>query len=1272
MGFMFPGQGSQRLGMARTLVERYDWAAELVAQADMWAAEAGTPGLANSLYPNLDRHVTPGELAPAADQLQQTQLAQPAIVLCSLLWLKYMGHLGLRADAVLGHSLGELTAFFAAGAFDEKTVVQLATLRGQLMAASDPQSAGTMVSLACDRSRAELLLLQVGQVGVLVIANINSPAQTVVSGEPQAVDALQALAAREHITAHRLPVSNAFHSPLVASAAAALLAQTRIPQHPVAIEKTLISSCDGTVVDATVHLPTHFSHQITRPVDFVAAAHRLGDFCGLVLEVGPGNVLSNMVSRTVSPQRLLAVPVERTAESSQDLNWVVALAHTHGQSVVWSALYERRIIKPFVAAKNLSFIVNPCERPFERAVVTPLPGFHSSSQLPVPLQVEGVDMAQYFAHRSGFIADVIRADLRGSRPAAPAVPQRAATAPTPDAPVSAMAVPPQASAQTIHAGVLQLAATATGFALDQIGLEMTLLDDLNLDSIKASALIAEAYALGGVAGDFDNTATSDLTLALLADRVVNAMPTRPVVTSQALPAGAPGAGSALEVVTSLVARYTGFAPKTLQPSLTFTDDLNLDSIKFGALVAEAIQALDIAHQIAAADVQPTSIGALAQQLQSLLATPAAAPTPAVATAVAQAPVQGFDISANAWVRSFDMHPLAAPRPTNLHTERSLQDTVVAVQCDDAQHPDAVALARWYEAHGATVHLYSVDSLLNETRNDIHHFVVLLPRQPAPDWNTPGLLADSVKRIRTAAVVSARQAACSSLGYLQFNGLGAGRTVAAGDLRTACTTAFAASIHLERPALRVRVLDFQGTPDADFVATQSLAELLLPDPYTLSHYTVDGTRHTQQARLVQPLQDASDHSSALTWDRGRDVVLVTGGAKGITAECALAFAQATGVQMALVGSSPAPATAGDVDNEIVRTLARYSAAGLSARYYACDMSDAAAVQALISSIGQTLGPVTGVIHGAGVNKPRRVEQSSEDAALQEIAPKLAGAIHLCAALEHQPPKLLVGLSSIIGITGMPGNAWYAFSNEALNLCLQGFQARHPQTHTVSLAYSVWADVGMGAKLGSAKHLGTMGISAIPPADGVAHFLAAVLRPGAAHQVVIASRLGGLDTWKSAQPVQAVPAASGRFIGKTLSYEPGVELVHQVHLNLSDDLYLRDHYYQGGVLVPHHVWPGSHGANGSQGSGHPGLHLLAAGRYWPAPPHCGGQRGRGLDPDHRSGGTAAQCYRAGAGSGGHSDPTHRLPGGPFQRHLCVGRGARFRRAGPGGPARSGGGH
>ncbi len=148
-GFVFPGQGSQRTNMARALVERFGWARALLDDADKWAKELRTEGLSSSMYPDADRQVGKDEQEQAARQLRETQWAQPSIVLASLLWLKYLERLGISAKSVMGHSLGELTAFYAAGAFDEKTLIQLATLRGQLMAGSDQAPSGGMLSSAC-------------------------------------------------------------------------------------------------------------------------------------------------------------------------------------------------------------------------------------------------------------------------------------------------------------------------------------------------------------------------------------------------------------------------------------------------------------------------------------------------------------------------------------------------------------------------------------------------------------------------------------------------------------------------------------------------------------------------------------------------------------------------------------------------------------------------------------------------------------------------------------------------------------------------------------------------------------------------------------------------------------------------------------------------------------------------------------------------------------------------------------------------------------------
>jgi acyl-CoA thioesterase FadM len=193
----------------------------------------------------------------------------------------------------------------------------------------------------------------------------------------------------------------------------------------------------------------------------------------------------------------------------------------------------------------------------------------------------------------------------------------------------------------------------------------------------------------------------------------------------------------------------------------------------------------------------------------------------------------------------------------------------------------------------------------------------------------------------------------------------------------------------------------------------------------------------------------------------------------------------------------------------------------------------------------------------------VETVGEADALAEVSPKVQGLLNLLGALEAAPPRLVVGISSIIGITGMAGNAWYAFSNEALALALQRWRAAHPGAEAVALAYSVWAEVGMGARMGSTRHLARLGVSAIPPDAGVACFLHAALRRTTAAQLVVAGRLGGLDTWRSPRP--STPPAS-RFVQDVRALEPGVELVTRARLTLEDDPYLADHRFRESHLFP----------------------------------------------------------------------------------------------------------
>jgi enediyne polyketide synthase len=189
--------------------------------------------------------------------------------------------------------------------------------------------------------------------------------------------------------------------------------------------------------------------------------------------------------------------------------------------------------------------------------------------------------------------------------------------------------------------------------------------------------------------------------------------------------------------------------------------------------------------------------------------------------------------------------------------------------------------------------------------------------------------------------------------------------------------------------------------------------------------------------------------------------------------------------------------------------------------------------------------------------------SAEEALKEVGPKVLGAINLCNALRSETIKMIVGFSSIIGITGMPGNAWYGFSNEALDNILRRFGSERSITNVISLAFSVWGEVGMGARMGSVENLAKMGIGAIPTIEGVKRFIDLTLKDHGEKQVIVAARLGDLDTWKREH--YSYPRAS-RFLENIQYCEPGVEVIVRAGLSPEKDTYVRDHEWRGTYLFP----------------------------------------------------------------------------------------------------------
>ena len=204
LAFIFPGQGSQRVGMGQDLAAEYDVVAETFAEANQI----------------LDIDVQELCFSGPEDKLTETSNTQPAILTTSIAFHRLLKEEGVTPDVVAGHSLGEYAALVAAGVLDFEQGLKLVRKRGELMSQADPEGNGTMAAvIGLDAAEVEEVCDQGSEYGVVEPANYNCPGQIVISGEKEAVEKITELAkeagAKKAVV---LNVSGPFHSSLMASA----------------------------------------------------------------------------------------------------------------------------------------------------------------------------------------------------------------------------------------------------------------------------------------------------------------------------------------------------------------------------------------------------------------------------------------------------------------------------------------------------------------------------------------------------------------------------------------------------------------------------------------------------------------------------------------------------------------------------------------------------------------------------------------------------------------------------------------------------------------------------------------------------------------------------------------------------------------------------------------------------------------------------------------------------------------------------------------------
>lgn len=552
----------------------------------------------------------------------------------------------------------------------------------------------------------------------------------------------------------------------------------------------------------------------------------------------------------------------------------------------------------------------------------------------------------------------------------------------------------------------------------------------------------------------------------------------------------------LATVRSLVSERTGYPIDMLEADLDLEADLSIDSIKRTEMIGVLTDRLGLARTGAALDESVMEELARLRTLRGIvdwitrrLGTPAQATPPER-------------------VRRYLVDVAALP-PLAVSPEVSVAGRRVTVVGDGVGI--ALELSVLLERRGAAVRLLRSDQPIEVTGTDVLIYLAALDPGHAP--------------VLPAGFTALRDAVLGGVGrLLVVTGSGGrfGRQHAANGVAGVGLPGLVRTIAREYPDRLVRLVDVDPKDEPDHIAGHLLAELLTPDAPTAVGYTA-GERVTLRLAAA-PLSSDGSAEFGLGAD---SVVLLTGGARGITAQVAIGLARAGAGHLELVGRTPPPvgdedpvtaaatdrvalrrvlAQAGnrrpaEIEAEISRILAqreiRATLAGLagvtaSVRYSAVDVRDPVAVRALVDGVYRRHGRLDGIVHGAGVLADRLLVDKTPEGFARVWGTKVDGARALAEAARDDL-GFLVLFGSVSGVFGNRGQVDYAAANDALDT-LARIWAGRTRGRVVALDWGPWAtpDCGLGGTGMVSAELRRgyerRGIGLIDPGDGVACLLA----------------------------------------------------------------------------------------------------------------------------------------------------------------------------------------